>query len=144
VSSYPLIRVHYKSRFFNPDLIYRPVNHNYKLKCEIIKNLLGNYQPATLDVQRAETCLCLKQTCCCSEIGQSRKCCVFHYQKLSTCMHRKGAEIRILYSYMSFLSVFLSACNTSKAADWSFPKLYLKDFPNIRQKITNFIEIIQE
>jgi hypothetical protein len=71
-----------------------------------------------------------------------RKCFVFHYQKLSTCMHRKGAEIRLLD--LPLLSIFLSACNTSKAADWSLTKLYLKTFPHIRQKVTSCIEIIQE
>jgi hypothetical protein len=66
----------------------------------------------------------------------------FHYQKLSICVHRKGAEIRVLDS--PCFSVFLLACNTSKTADWSFTKLYLKTFPNIRQKISSFIEISQE
>jgi hypothetical protein len=56
----------------------------------------------------------------------------FHYKKFSTCLHRKGAEIPLLD--LPFLSVFLSACNTSKAADWSFTKLYLKTFPNIVRK----------
>jgi hypothetical protein len=69
------------------------------------------------------------------KLGSRESVLFFYYQKLSTCVRRKGAEIRVLYSYLSFLSVFLSACNTSKAADWSFTKLYLKAFSNNRQKI---------